>query len=79
MKMGEIRWGGNSDSFIMMTPDGVRPVILRCTTKGVVEVEEVAGPSPPNSQVRITQTVPGLSVEEATSNLARLQYRKKET
>jgi len=41
MKMGEIRYDPEV-GFIMQTPDGVREVTLRCTVKGVVEVEEVA-------------------------------------
>jgi hypothetical protein len=41
MKMGEIR-ARPDGSFEMMTPRGVEPVTLRCTTTGVVEVEEVS-------------------------------------
>lgn len=43
MKMGEIRVRADG-GFAMMTPGGhLRDVTLRCTTAGVVEVEEVVG------------------------------------
>jgi hypothetical protein len=42
MKMGEICLG-TSNHFEMMTPDGLRPVTLRCATDGTVMVEQVAG------------------------------------
>lgn len=41
MKLGEIRVRPDG-GFAMMTPTGIQDVTLRCTTAGVVEVEEVA-------------------------------------
>lgn len=70
--MGEIRWGGNSDTFIMQTPDGIRPVTLRCSSAGIVHVEEITDDGVSAQPLKITrmETAPQNSVNDIANDVA---------